>query len=79
MPMPGSEVLSMCSMSLTVVGSTRSKGVMIRPDISSGCRPVYCQATPITGTLMSGKISVGVFSAANGPMIRIRMAITTKV
>src|ERR1700750_1113681 len=52
---------------------------MIRPDISSGERPAYCQATPITGTPMLGKMSVGVLSAASGPTIRISNASTTKV
>ena len=69
----------MCSMSLTVVVSARSNGVVMRPDIWSGGRPVYCQTTPITGIRMSGKMSVGVRSAASGPMIRISSASTTKV
>ena len=33
----------------------------------------------MTGILMSGKMSVGVVSAASGPKIRIRMARTKKV
>ncbi len=52
---------------------------MIRPAISSGDSPVYCQATPITGTRILGKMSVGVFIAANGPTIRISKARTMKV
>ena len=52
---------------------------MIRPDISSGDRPAYCQATPITGMPMFGKMSVGVFSAASTPTIRISTARTMKV
>ena len=52
---------------------------MIRPDMSEGDRPVYCQATPITGTRMSGKMSVGVRRAASAPKIMISNAITVKV
>ena len=69
----------MCSMSLTVVVSDRSKFSMMRPDISSGDRPVYCQTTAITGMRMSGKMSTGVRSAASGPKIRISNARTTNV
>ncbi len=69
----------MCSMSLTVVVSARWNGVVMRPDIWSGGRPVYCQTTPITGMRMSGKMSVGVRSAASGPMIRSSSASTTNV
>ena len=69
----------MCSMSLTVVVSARWNGVVMRPAIWSGGRPVYCQTTPITGIRMSGKMSVGVRSAASGPMIRSSSASTTKV
>src|SRR6202000_2881664 len=69
----------MCSMSLTVVVSARSNGVTMRPDIWSGGKPVYCQTTPITGMRISGKMSVGVRSAASGPMIRSSSASTTKV
>ena len=54
----------MCSMSLTVVVSARSNGVVMRPAIWSGGRPVYDQTTPITGMRMSGKMSVGVRNAA---------------
>ena len=58
----------MCSMSLTVVVSARSNGVMMRPAIWSGGRPWYCQATPMMGMLMLGKISTGMRSAASVPM-----------
>src|ERR1700749_396581 len=66
-------------MSLTVVVSDRSNGVTMRPDIWSGGRPVYCQTTPMTGIRISGKMSVGVRSAASGPMISSSSASTTKV
>src|SRR5712664_3065270 len=66
-------------MSLTVVVNARSKGAVIRPDIWSGGSPVYCQTTPITGIRMSGKMSVGVRSAASGPIINSSSASTTKV
>src|SRR6266850_6717986 len=66
-------------MSLTVVVNARSKGAVIRPDIWSGGKPVYCQTTPITGIRMSGKMSVGVRSAASGPIINRSSASTTKV
>ena len=69
----------MCSMSLTVVVKARWNGVVMRPAIWSGGRPVYCQTTPITGIRISGKMSAGVRSAANGPMISRSSASTTKV
>ena len=69
----------MCSMSLTVVVSARWNGVVMRPAIWSGGRPVYCQTTPMTGMRMSGKMSVGVRSAASGPMINSSSASTTNV
>ena len=69
----------MCSISLTVVVSERSNGVVMRPDIWSGGRPVYCQTTPITGIRISGKMSAGVRRAASGPTINRSSASTTKV
>src|SRR5690606_21451564 len=53
--------------------------VLMRPDIWSGGMPVYCHAMAITGIRISGKMSVGVRSAANGPKISSSNAITTKV
>ena len=44
-----------------------------------GGKPVYCQTTPMTGIRISGKISVGVRSAASGPMISRSSASTTNV
>ena len=79
MPTPLYEFATMCSMSLTVVVSARWNGETIRPAIWSGGRPVYCQTTPMTGMRISGKMSVGVRSAASGPMISRRSASTTKV
>ena len=69
----------MCSMSLTVVVSERWNSVEMRPAIWSGGSPVYCQATAITGTRISGKMSVGVRIAASGPMISSSSASTKKV
>ena len=69
----------MCSMSFTVVVSTRSNMVVMRPAICSGGRPVYCQATAITGILISGKISVGMRRAVSVPRMSSNRAITTKV
>src|ERR1700688_4430326 len=51
----------------------------MRPAIWSGGRPVYCQTTPMTGMRISGKMSVGVRSAASGPIISRSSASTTKV
>src|SRR5665213_1690084 len=51
----------------------------MRPAIWSGGRPVYCQTTPITGIPISGKMSVGVRSAASGPIISRSSASTTNV
>ena len=48
-PKPAYETPSMCSISFTVVVSARSNGVMMRPFIWSGGRPVYCHTTLITG------------------------------
>ena len=47
----------------TVVVRIRSYCVVIRPSISSGLRPVNCQATAITGMSMFGKMycSTGTF------------------
>ena len=69
----------MCSMSLTVVVSERSNTETMRPAMSSGCNPVYCQTTLITGMPIRGKMSVGVRTIAMTPKIRIRIDITTKV
>src|ERR1700687_4737138 len=69
----------MCSISLTVVVSARWNGVVMRPAIWSGGRPVYCQTTPMTGMRISGKMSVGVRKAASGPIINRSSASTTKV
>src|ERR1035441_2627453 len=63
----------------TTVVSTRSKTVVMRPSISSGLRPVYCQATAMTGILISGKISVGVRRITTGARIRISSATTINV
>jgi hypothetical protein len=62
-----------------VVVSVRSNGEVMRPTIWSGGRPVYCHTTLMTGILMSGKMSVGVLTADKGPMIRMKIASTTKV
>src|SRR5206468_836757 len=76
---PLTVVDSMCSMLSTVVVRTRSYWVVIRPSISSGFRPVNCQATAITGMLMLGKMSVGVRRTIAGLASRISSATTTKV
>jgi len=52
---------------------------VIRPSISSGFRPVNCQATAITGMLMLGKMSVGVRRITTGLRMRIRSARTMNV
>ena len=51
----------------------------MRPAISFGDRPAYCQATPMTGTLISGKMSVGAPRAASTPKIVISSAMTMNV
>jgi len=76
---PLTVVDSMCSILSTVVVRTRSKPVVIRPSISSGFKPVNCQATAITGMSMFGKISVGVLRMTTGLRRRIRSARTMKV
>ena len=55
------------------------KGVVSRPSISSGSRPVYCQATATTGILMLGKMSVGVRRMMTGLMMRMSRARIMKV
>ena len=70
---------SMCSMLSTVVVSTRSYCVVIRPSISSGFRPANCQATAMTGMSMLGKMSVGVRRMSTGLTMRISSATTTNV
>ena len=79
MDWPLTVVDSMCSMLSTVVVRTRSNPVVIRPSISSGLRPVNCQATAITGMLTLGKMSVGVRAITTGLTIRMRSARTMKV
>ena len=69
----------MCSMLSTRVVTAFSNGLVSRPSISSGLRPVYCQATAITGILMLGKISVGVRRMMTGLMIRMSRARMMKV
>jgi len=76
---PLTVVDSMCSMLSTVVVRIRSYCVVIRPSISSGLRPVNCQATAITGMSMFGKMSVGVRRMRTGLASRISRARTTKV
>jgi hypothetical protein len=49
----------MCSMSLTVVVSARSNGRDDAPRHLVGRQALYCQATPMIGMLMLGKISTG--------------------
>src|SRR4029077_1024401 len=78
-PKPAYDTPSMCSMLFTVVVSARWNGVMMRPAIWSGGRPVNCHTTLITGMLISGKMSVGVRSQDSVPAIRISSASTTNV
>jgi hypothetical protein len=47
--------------------------------MSFGKRPVYVQTTATTGTLMFGKMSVGVLSADTVPKIAINRENTTNV
>src|SRR6202011_5126665 len=79
MPKVVYEFDSMCWMSLTVVVSARSNGVMMRPAIWSGGKPWYCQATPMIGILMLGKISTGLRSAASEPRREMSRAATINV
>src|SRR5437899_2157094 len=76
---PLTVVDSRCSMLSTVVVSTRSNWVVIRPSISSGFRPVNCQATEITGMSMFGKMSVGVRRMSTGLSNKMSTARTTNV
>jgi hypothetical protein len=69
----------MCWMSLTVVVNARSKGVMMRPAISPGGKPWYCQATPMIGMSMLGKISTGMRSAASPPRRKMSRPTTMNV
>ena len=57
----------------------RSEIVIIRPSISFGERPVYCQITDTTGMLISGKMSVAMLRNASGVASTISMAITMNV
>src|SRR4051794_22403414 len=76
---PRSVCDSMCSISLTVVVSPRSKPETMRLDISSADIPLYCQTAVTTGMSMLGKMSVGVREIASGPTKRMTTASTTKV
>src|SRR5262252_6104951 len=51
----------------------------MRPSSSSALRPLYCQATAMTGMLMEGKMSVGVRAMTTGLTMRIRSARTMNV
>src|SRR5262249_35755073 len=79
MACPFTVVDSMRWMLSTVVVSTRSYEVVIRPSSSSVFSPLYCQATAMTGMLIAGKMSVGVRMITTGLTIRIRSARRTKV
>ena len=79
MACPLTVVDSMRWMLSTVVVSTRSYEVVIRPSSSSAFSPAYCQATAMTGMLIAGKMSVGVRAMTTGLAIRIRSARTMKV
>ncbi len=76
---PFTVVDSMCSMLSTVVVRIRSYWVVIRPSISSGLRPVNCQATAITGMSMLGNMSVAVRRMTTGLAMRMSRASTMKV
>ena len=78
-PTPFNDCVSVCSTSLTVVVSERSKPVTMRLFMSSAGRPVYCQTTDTTGMLILGKMSVGVRRTASGPRISNNSAKTIKV
>ena len=56
----------MCSMSLTVVVSTRSKGPVMRSPNSLAGIPVYWNTMETTGMLMFGKMSTGVLRITSG-------------
>jgi hypothetical protein len=56
-----------------------SYGVVIRPSISCGERPVYCHAIETTGMSISGKMSVGVRRMMTGAASRIRIDNTMNV
>jgi len=79
MACPATAVDSMWWMLSTVVVSTRSYAVVMRPSSSCGLSPVYCQATAMTGILMTGKMSVGVRRITTGLRSRIRSASTMNV
>ena len=50
--------------------------VVTRCSISAGVSPVYCQITVTTGTLIDGKMSLGVTRIALTPRNSISAAIT---
>ena len=76
---PDSEVLSMCSMPLTVVVIARSLIIVMRRSISSGEMPPYDQITLTTGMSTSGKMSVGMRRIDTMPSSATTIAATTKV
>ena len=76
---PKSAWLSMCSMPFTVVVRARSKFPVKRCSMSSGGKPPYCQTTAITGMLISGRMSVGIWRMEKTPATTISIAMTTKV
>ena len=68
---------------LDVVDGGGERALERRDDAARPSRPAAgrcsCQTTPMTGMLMSGKMSVGVRSAASGPTISSSSASTTNV
>src|SRR5579871_2502534 len=76
---PGSDCDSMCSISFTEVVNERSQRIVTTSAISSGEIPAYDQITLTTGMSISGKMSVGMRTAASTPRMTITMDMTTKV
>ena len=69
----------MCSMPLTVVVDARSNCEVMRPSISVGGRPVYCQMAATTGMLIWGNMSAGMRRTVDTPTSTMSIARTMKV
>src|SRR2546430_9536964 len=69
----------MCSMPLTVVVAARSNCEVMRPSISAGGSPVYCQMAATTGMLICGNMSAGMRRMVVTPISTMSIASTMKV
>ena len=69
----------MCSIPLTVVVTARSNCVVMRPSISEGGSPAYCQIAATTGMSICGNMSAGMRTTVATPNSTMSTASTMNV